>query len=53
LAKSAWRSLLAQWCGSTLPFLFPRSYVWVDTRMERNGKWQCIAEGVMESRKKK
>ena len=30
-----------------------RTYVWVDTWMERNGKWQCIAEGVMESRKKK
>jgi ketosteroid isomerase-like protein len=30
-----------------------RSYVWVDTWMERNGKWQCIAEGVMESHKKK
>jgi hypothetical protein len=32
---------------------FTRSYVWVDTWMERNGKWQCIAEGVLESRKKK
>ena len=32
---------------------FTRSYGWVDTWMERNGKWQCIAEGVMESRKKK
>jgi ketosteroid isomerase-like protein len=32
---------------------FTRSYVWVDTWMERNGKWQCISEGVMESRKKK
>lgn len=32
---------------------FTRSYVWVDTWMERNGKWECIAEGVMESRKKK
>ena len=32
---------------------FTRSYVWVDTWMERNGKWQCIAEGVMESSKKK
>ena len=30
-----------------------RTYVWVDTWMERNGKWECIAEGVMESRKKK
>jgi ketosteroid isomerase-like protein len=30
-----------------------RSYVWVDTWMERNGKWECIAEGVMQSRKKK
>ena len=25
---------------------FTRSYVWVDTWMERNGKWECIAEGV-------
>jgi ketosteroid isomerase-like protein len=32
---------------------FTRSYVWVDTWMERNGKWECIAEGVMESSKKK
>ena len=32
---------------------FTRSYVWVDTWMERNSKWECIAEGVMESSKKK
>ena len=32
---------------------FTRNYVWLDTWMERNGKWECIAEGVMESRKKK
>ena len=32
---------------------FTRSYVWVDTWMEHDGKWECIAEGVMESRKKK
>src|SRR5205823_8365975 len=32
---------------------FARSYVWVDTWMERNGKWECIAEGVMRSPKKK
>jgi len=32
---------------------FTRTYVWVDTWMERNGKWQCIAEGVLESHKKK
>src|SRR5437773_11243688 len=32
---------------------FTRSYVWVDTWMERNAKWECIAEGVMKSRKKK
>ena len=32
---------------------FTRSYVWVDTWMERNGKWQCVAEGVMKSPKKK
>jgi ketosteroid isomerase-like protein len=24
---------------------FSRSYAWVDTWMERNGQWQCIAEG--------
>ena len=32
---------------------FTRSYVWVDTWMERNGKWECVAEGVMKSPKKK
>src|SRR6266700_753345 len=32
---------------------FTRTYVWVDTWTERNGKWECIAEGVMQSRKKK
>lgn len=32
---------------------FTRSYVWVDTWTQRNGKWECIAEGVMESSKKK
>src|SRR5438067_6714446 len=32
---------------------FTRSYVWLDSWMERNGKWECVAEGVMESRKKK
>jgi ketosteroid isomerase-like protein len=32
---------------------FTRSYVWVDTWMERNGKWECIAEGVMLVPKKK
>ena len=32
---------------------FTRTYVWVDTWMERNGKWQCIAEGVVQLRKKK
>src|SRR5438309_291123 len=32
---------------------FTRSYVWVDTWMERNGKWECIAEGVMQMPKKK
>jgi hypothetical protein len=25
---------------------FSRSYAWADTWMERNGQWQCIAEGV-------
>ena len=32
---------------------FTRSFVWMDTWMERNGKWECIAEGVMASPKKK
>ncbi len=32
---------------------FTHSYIWLDTWMERNGKWECIAEGVMQSRKKK
>ena len=32
---------------------FTRTYVWVDTWMERNGKWECIAEGVMQLKKKK
>ena len=27
---------------------FSRSYAWVDTWMERNGKWECIAEAVMQ-----
>ncbi len=32
---------------------FNRSYVWVDTWMERNGKWECIAEGAMLQPEKK
>ena len=32
---------------------FTRTYVWVDTWMERNGKWECIAEGVMQLKKAK
>jgi ketosteroid isomerase-like protein len=32
---------------------FTRSYAWVDTWMERNDKWECIAEGVMQMPKKK
>ena len=32
---------------------FTHTYVWVDTWTERNGKWECIAEGVMKSPKKK
>src|SRR5438552_16807316 len=32
---------------------FTRTYVWVDTWMERSGKWQCIADGVMEACNKK
>jgi len=32
---------------------FTHSYVWVDTWMMRNGKWECIAEGVLQLPKKK
>ena len=32
---------------------FSRKYVWVDTWMERDGKWECIAEGVMQFSEKK
>ena len=32
---------------------FSRSYAWVDTWMERNGKWECIAEAVMQLPEKK
>jgi ketosteroid isomerase-like protein len=32
---------------------FTHSYVWVDTWMERNGKWECIAEGVVQLPKEK
>jgi ketosteroid isomerase-like protein len=32
---------------------FTHTYVWVDTWMERNGKWECIAEGVMKFPDKK
>ena len=32
---------------------FSRTYVWVDTFMERNGKWECIAEGSTLSPAKK
>ena len=32
---------------------FTRRYVWVDTWMERNGKWECVAEGVMQLPTKK
>ena len=32
---------------------FTRTYVWVDTWMERNGKWECIAEAVMQFPEKK
>jgi ketosteroid isomerase-like protein len=32
---------------------FSRSFGWVDTWMERNGKWECIAEAVMPLKKKK
>ena len=32
---------------------FSRSFGWVDTWMERNGKWECIGEAVMPLHKKK
>jgi hypothetical protein len=32
---------------------FNRTYGWVDTWMERNGKWECIGEAVTEVPKKK
>jgi hypothetical protein len=32
---------------------FSRSYAWVDTWMERNGKWECIAESVAQLPAKK
>ncbi len=32
---------------------FNRSFCWVDTWMERNGKWECIAEAVTLLREKK
>lgn len=32
---------------------FTRSYMWIDTWMQRDGKWQCIGEGVMELPMKK
>jgi ketosteroid isomerase-like protein len=51
---------LATVCGTTMEKgkdkdgkQFTRTYAWVDTWMERNGKWECIAEGVMQLPKKK
>ena len=32
---------------------FSRSYGWVDTWMERNGKWECIGEAVVALPEKK
>ena len=32
---------------------FSRSFGWVDTWMERNGKWECIGEAAMPLPKKK
>jgi ketosteroid isomerase-like protein len=32
---------------------FTHRYAWVDTWMERNGKWECIAEAVMQFPEKK
>jgi len=51
---------LATVCGTTIEKgkdkngkQFTRGYMWIDTWMERDGKWQCIGEGVMELPKKK
>jgi hypothetical protein len=53
-------SNLATVCGTTTENgkgkdgkQFTRSYMWIDTWMERDGKWQCIGEGVMALPKKK
>ena len=32
---------------------FSRTYGWVDTWMERNGKWECIGEAAMQLPEKK
>jgi ketosteroid isomerase-like protein len=32
---------------------FTHRYAWVDTWMERNGKWECVAEAVMQFPEKK
>jgi Domain of unknown function (DUF4440) len=32
---------------------YSRSYGWVDTWMERNGKWECVAEAVTQLHEKK
>ena len=32
---------------------FSRSFGWIDTWMERNGKWQCIGEAVLPLPEKK
>ena len=32
---------------------FSRSFGWIDTWMERNGKWQCIGEAVLQLPEKK
>ena len=32
---------------------FSHSFGWVDTWTERNGKWECIGEAVMQLKKKK
>jgi hypothetical protein len=51
---------LATVCGNTKETgkdkhgkAFNRTYAWVDTWMERDGKWQCIAEAITLAHKKK
>ena len=51
---------LATVCGNTIEKgkdkhgkAFSRTYAWVDTWMERDGKWQCVAEAITLAPNKK